>query len=246
MADNYPNREALTSSTFVELVDTIVSDFDVIDLLTVLSSRCVELLGVAAAGILLADEAGNLRVMAASTDQIGLLELFQIQNDEGPCLDCYATGQQVAVSNLAAGSRWPKFTDESLAAGYQSVCAIPLRLKHRVLGCLNLFIAEPVALVARDVALAQALADVASISIIQDEATRQATIREGQLQHALTSRIAIEQAKGALSQSSGYDMAQCFDLLRDYARRNNRRLTDVASDISSRRLDPSVVTQRVE
>jgi GAF domain-containing protein len=225
------HRQALTATTFVEIVDTLVSDFDVIDVLTTLTSRCVQLLGASAAGILLADEHRQLRVMGASTEQIALLELFQIQNDEGPCLDCFNTGQVVSASDLNAPSKWPLFALESVHAGYASVCAVPMRLKFVVLGCLNLFRREPIPLSAADIALAQALADVASITIIQDRAIREAAVREGHLQHALNSRIAIEQAKGMIAERANVDMDEAFSRLRAFARNNNRGLTEVAKAI---------------
>jgi len=224
-----PDRSALTAVAFVEIVDTLVGDFDVIDVLTSLTSRCVELLEVSAAGILLADETGRLRVIGASTEQIGLLELFQLQNDEGPCLDCFRTGEVVSHSHLLGESPWPSFSAESVRLGYASVCAIPLRLQDVVLGCLNLFQVGSVPLSQLDVSLARALADVASIAVVQDQATRQAAIREGQLRHALVSRIAIEQAKGMLAEFGGVDMDQAFNRLRAFARSSNRKLTEVAA-----------------
>ena len=211
------NRQALTATTFVEIVDTLVDDFDVIEVLTLLTSRSVELLEAAAAGILLADSEGQLRVIGASTEQVGLLELFQIQNDEGPCLDCYNTGAVVRSSSLDEISPWPRFAQESVRAGLPSVCAVPLRLKDLILGCLNLFMSEPIGLSDSEILLAQALADVASIAIVQDQATRQAAIREGHLQHALTSRISIEQAKGMISERGHVDMDEAFNRLRSYA-----------------------------
>ena len=225
------NRQALTATTFVEIVDTLVDDFDVIEVLTVLTSRSVELLEAAAAGILLVDTDGHLRVIGASTEQVGLLELFQIQNDEGPCLDCFRTGTVVSAANLSATSSWPQFAEESLQAGFASVCAVPLRLKDLILGCLNLFISEPVALSDGEVALAQALADVASIAIVQDMANREAAVREGHLQHALNSRIVIEQAKGMIAERGGVDMVDAFTRLRSFARGNNRGLTEVAEGL---------------
>jgi GAF domain-containing protein len=225
------NRQALTATTFVEIVDTLVDDFDVIEVLTVLTARSVELLEAAAAGILLVDTEGHLRVMAASTEQVGLLELFQIQNDQGPCLDCFRAGAVVADSNLGAASPWPQFADESVRAGFPSVCAVPLRLKDLVLGCLNLFMSEPVALSAGEIALAQALADVACIAIVQDQATREAAIREGHLQHALNSRIVIEQAKGMIAERGSIDMDDAFARLRTFARSHNRGLTEVAEGL---------------
>lgn len=221
-------RQTLTATAFVEIVDTLVGEFDVIEVLTVLTSRCVELVGAAAAGILLADSDGHLRVVGASTEQIQLLELFQVQNDEGPCLDCFHTGQVVLHSDLDTNSPWPLFSAECTTAGFASVCAVPLRLRAHTLGCLNMFMPEPGGLTDTDVALAQALADVASIAIIQDQATRDAAIREGHLQHALTSRIAIEQAKGMIAERGSIDMDEAFSRLRAYARHNNRGLTEVA------------------
>ena len=223
--------QTLTATTFVEIVDALVGDFDVIDVLTLLTARCVELLDAAAAGILLADSDGHLCVVGASTEQIHLLELFQIQNDEGPCFDCYQTGEVVLHSDLDTPSPWPGFAAECTQAGFRSVCAVPMRYRAHTLGCLNLFMFEPGGLTDQEVALAQALADVASITIVQDQATRDAAIREGHLQHALTSRIAIEQAKGMLAERNNIDMDQAFARLRTYARSNNLGLTHVAEAI---------------
>jgi GAF domain-containing protein len=226
-------RQTLTAATFVEIVDTLVGEFDVIDLLTTLTSRCVELLDASAAGILLADSEGRLRVIGASTEQINLLELFQIQNDQGPCLDCFTSGKVVLDVDLHDESPWPQFAAVSINAGFAAVCAVPLRLKDIVLGCLNLFMAEPIPLSSSDIALAQALADVASIAIVQDQATREAARREGHLRHALTSRIAIEQAKGMVAERAGVDMSDAFARLRSYARNQRVGLTDVADALIS-------------
>jgi GAF domain-containing protein len=219
-------RQAPTATAFVEIVETLVSEFDVMEVLTVLASRCVELLGAAAAGILLADADGQLRVIGASTEQIQLLELFQIQNDQGPCLDCFRTKMVVLRSDLVAVSPWPLFASECAKAGFGSVCAVPLRLKAHILGCLNLLMPEPGGPSDTAVTLAQALADVASIAIIQDQASRDASTREGHLQHALNSRIAIEQAKGMIA-----DMDEAFSRLRSFARNRNRGLTEVAASL---------------
>jgi GAF domain-containing protein len=217
-----------TASTFVEVVDTLVRDFDVIEVLTVLTSRCVELLEAAAAGILLADDDQNLRVVGASNEQIHLLELFQIQNEEGPCLDCFRTGKPVSVADLRAASPWPKFSTECLEAGFPSVCAVPLRLKHATLGCLNLFMDEPVGLSVAEVALAQALADVASITMVQDEAAREAASHHAQMRRTLEGRIAIEQAKGMIAESAGMGMDEAFACLRSFARANGQGPTALA------------------
>jgi len=224
-------REARSSATFVQLVNTLVGDFDLIEVLTILTARSVDVLDASAAGILLADPQNRLRVMAASSEQIELLELFQVQNDEGPCLDSYQSGQVVAAEDLRRDDRWPAFAPECVAAGFPSVVAVPLRLETRRLGCLNLFMAEPTPRSDADHSLALAFADVATITIVQDEARRAAAIREATLQHALDSRIAIEQAKGMIAQSTGGDMDAAFAQLRSYARNNNRQLTQVAVSI---------------
>ncbi len=237
-------RQALTAATFVEIVDTLVDDFDVIEVLTQLTTRSVELLEASAAGILLADAEGQLRVIGASTEQVGLLELFQIQNDEGPCLDCYRTGTVVLSDTLDASSRWPLFATESVREGFHAVCAVPLRLRDLILGCLNLFISEPVGLSEGEVALAQALADVASIAIVQDMATREAAIREGHLQHALNSRIVIEQAKGMIAERGKVDMHDAFTRLRRFARNNNRGLTEVAEELVAGTLGIELFSER--
>jgi len=229
--DRATTRQTLTATAFVEIVETLVGEFDVIDVLTTLTSRCVELLGAAAAGILLADSNGRLCVIGASTEQIQLLELFQVQNDEGPCFDCFHTGEVVLHSDLDTWSPWPLFAAECTAAGYGSVCAIPLRLKSHVLGCVNMFMSGSGGLSHTDVALAQALADVASIAIVQDQATRDAVTREGHLQHALNSRIVIEQSKGMIAEHTATNMDEAFARLRAYARSNNLGLTAVAKGI---------------
>jgi GAF domain-containing protein len=242
VSDHTASTQTLTATTFVEIVDALVGDFDVIDVLTLLTARCVELLDAAAAGILLADSDGHLCVVGASTEQIHLLELFQIQNDEGPCFDCYQSGQVVLHSDLDTVTPWPGFAAECTAAGYRSVCAVPLRHRSATLGCLNLFMSEPGGLTDEDVALAQALADVASITIVQDQAIRDAAIREGHLQHALTSRIAIEQAKGMLAERNNVDMDEAFSRLRAYSRNNNRGLTNVAEAVVAGTIDIDAIT----
>ena len=237
-------REALATRTFVELVDSMVEDFDVIDLLTLLSSRALALLDAAAVGILLADEHGRLRVIAASAEDAELLELFQVQNDQGPCLDCYTSGTVVTTPDLRELSQWPLFAKEAVGLGFRSVCAVPLRLRTEVLGCLNLFMIQPGGLSSLDLTLAQALADVSSIAMVQDRALQDSTTREQQLQHALESRIVIEQAKGMVAERTGTDLAEAFDLIRAHARNTNLRLTDVAQGMLDRTIPVSALLAR--
>lgn len=225
-------RESLVSQTFLQLADTLVADFDIIDLLTMLSDRCVELVDADAAGILLADGDGNLRVMAASSEQARLLELFQLQNEEGPCLEAYSSGQAITSTDLRATLElWPRFTPYAVGAGFESVYAIPMRLRSAIIGALNLFRAAPGPMPEADERLARAIADMASIAILHDQATRETQIREGHLQHALDSRVVIEQTKGILAERAHVDMATAFNLLRAHARNNNLQLTVVAAQV---------------
>jgi GAF domain-containing protein len=217
----------------VELADNLVSDFDVTELLTVLTDRCVDVLDVAAAGIMLASPAGDLRVMASSSEEMRLLELFELQSQEGPCLDCYTTGQPVVNVDLAGDDPgWPQFAQRATAAGFRSVHALPMRLRGTVLGALNMFHVDTGQMRPADIAAAQALADVATIAILQHRAATEAKLLNEQLSEALNTRIVIEQAKGMIAQLRGVDMETAFAALRDHARTHNLRLTDVARDVT--------------
>ena len=219
----------LLSETFVELTDTMVADFDVIDFLHVLTDRSVQLLDVSAAGLLLADPRGELRVVAASSQAARLLELFQLQNDQGPCLDCFRAGQPVAAADLAAaGDAGRGSRAAARQAGFAAVQALPMRLRDQVIGALNLFRAGPGPFDPADVRVGQALADVATISLLHERGMRRSDALNEQLQTALNSRVIIEQAKGKLAERLHLDMDQAFTLLRDNARSRNRRLSDLA------------------
>ena len=227
-------RESLLSHTFLQLADTLVDDFDIIDLLTILVDRCLELVDADAAGILLVDTAGNLRVMAASSEQARLLELFQLQNEEGPCLEAYSSGQAVVDTELReALERWPRFTPYAVGAGFESAYALPLRLRGTVIGALNLFRSTTGPMPDADVHLAQALADIASIAILQAKAIQDAQQRDDQLQHALDSRVIIEQAKGMLAERAHIDVDTAFKRIRTQARNTNTQLTTIAAQIVS-------------
>ena len=218
----------LLSATFVELTDTMVADFDLIDFLHVLTQRSVELLDVSAAGLLLADPRGELRVVAASSEAARLLELFQLQSDQGPCLDCFRSGQPVACIDLSADPRWPQFAQQAGQAGFAAVQALPMRLRDQVIGALNLFRGTVGAFDPEVVHVGQALADVATISLLHDRSMRRTDTLNEQLQTALNSRVVIEQAKGKLAERLGIDVTQAFTLLRDQARNRNQRLSDLA------------------
>ena len=225
-------REALLARALVELADTLVADFDVVELLTLLADRCVDVLDVGAAGLMLVSPDGDLRVMASSSEAMRVLELFELQSREGPCLDCYRTGQPVVNQDLATvNGRWPRFAPEALAAGFHSVHALPMRLRGTVIGALNLFYAEPGEMRPADVAAAQAMADVATIGVLQHRAALEAQVLNEQLNHALNSRIVIEQAKGIIAERESLNMEQAFSALRNHARYHNLRLVDVAGDV---------------
>lgn len=236
------SRGTQLARTFVDVSDTLVLDFDVVDFLSVLAGRCVELLGVSEAGLMLADSEGVLRVAASSSDTMNLLELFELQHHDGPCVDCYRTKAPVREDDLHdAVNRWPRFTPEAIAAGFSSAYALPMRLRDQVIGSLNLLRAEPGVLDGDELLVAQALADVATIGILQHRAASENRLITEQLQYALNSRIVIEQAKGVLSARADLDMDEAFTSMRRYARNNGQRLTDVARAIAQGSLAATTV-----
>ncbi len=222
-------NQELLSDTFVDLADTMVADFDVIDFLHLLSDRAVQLLGASAAGVMLADPRGQLRLVAASSEAVRLLEIFQLEGEEGPCLETVRTGQPVIEPDLKhAQDRWPLFTPAALQAGFTAVHALPMRLREQVLGGLNLFRDRPGPFDPADMRIGQALADTATIGLLHERNLRRAEIVGEQLQAALNSRVVIEQAKGKLSERLNVDMQSAFTTLRNYARDHNLRLSEVA------------------
>jgi transcriptional regulator with GAF, ATPase, and Fis domain len=240
------SRQRQINGAFVLLADTLVQDFDLVDLLDRLARICVETLGCDAAGVLIADQRGQLRVMSSSSELMQSLELYEVQNEEGPCLDCFRSGHEVAVTSLeSATQRWPRFAVKALDAGFSSVQALPMRLRAETIGALNLFYATPVALSDDDVDVAQALADVATIGILQNRAiTRRETLAE-QLQTALNSRLAIEQAKGRLAERGSLEVEPAFIVLRDFCRSRNLPLSETARRIVTGELDADVVLGRI-
>jgi GAF domain-containing protein len=222
------------AAAFVELADNLVDDFDALDLLHVLTSRSVELLGVAAAGILLRDEGKRLQLVASSSLKAQQLEVFELQNNEGPCWVCFQTGEPVFVPRLAdAEERWPRFVPAAMAAGFSNVTALPMRLRRQVIGGLNLFgTGEGPMIQDQELPIAQSLADAATIAILQDRLARSRDLLNEQLQSALTSRVMIEQAKGALSRHLGVTTGEAFEVLRSRARSTRRRLSDLAEEVA--------------
>ena len=235
-------REAEVNSAFVALASRLVDGYDVVDLLGELTERCTSLLDIASAGLLLADAAGTLHVLAASSERTRLLEVFQLQRSQGPCRDCFLSGRPVSVADLdAMQGRWPEFVPAARALGFASVHALPMRLQDQVLGALGLFGTSVGALEDDDLALGQALADVASVALVQDLAAREAGAYNAQLQTALQSRVVLEQAKGVLAQVGGLDVADAFTALRRYARSRGIMLSAVAQAVVARELDARAV-----
>ena len=232
-------READVVKALVEMADTLVDDYEVVDLLTGLADRCVSLLDVSAAGVMLASPEGSLGLVASSSEAMRLLELFELQTQEGPCLDAFRTGQSVEHENLQAGSgRWPSFSAAALQAGFASALALPLRLREATLGALNLLRVTRTPMDEADVIVARAFADLATLSIIQHRTAAESQRLNEQLSAALTSRVVIEQAKGVIAERADVDLAEAFSRLRSYARNHNRRLTDVARAAIDGTLDP--------
>ena len=224
-------REDILVKTFLELADTLVSDFDIVDVTQTLVERCFELFG-AAAGVLISDGDGNLRVFSTSSDQLRIVELFEVQAHEGPCLDCYRRGLPVINQNLArARGQWTRFVPVALGAGFQSVHAVPIRLREQVVGALSVFRSDPGPLDPTDVVIAQGFADAIAIAILQTRALKDAQSLAGQLQDALDSRVLIEQAKGMLAERANESVSEAFIRLRRYARGHNEKLSAVSEAI---------------
>ena len=245
MGDPANGRDARLARRFVSLADTLVDDFDLVELLDRLVRSCVDLLEVTAAGLLIMDQHGTLHPLAASTEATRVLELFQLQNDEGPCLDCVRTGEVISVPDIReVADRWPRFAQAALESGFDSVHALPMRLRRDTIGSLNLFTTGRPPLAENEQRIAQALADVATIGIMQQRSISRASQLAEQLQRALDSRIVIEQAKGMLAEYGGVDMDVAFDALRGHARRNNLRLGELANSLVHGGVGPGDIVSR--
>ena len=238
-------REQRIVETFVELADTTVDDFDVVEFLHRLAERCVELLDCTEAGLLLADAAGVLRVMASSSERSDALDLLQTQHDEGPCFECFCRGESVSSVDLGQDTgRWPTFSPAAVRRGFCSVQALPMRVHGTTVGALNLFRSAPGGLGERDLPLGQGMADIAAVALLQERSVRESRTVVDQLQGALSSRVVIEQAKGVLAERANISLDAAFGRLRGYARRNNHRLSDVANELIDGRLEPAALAER--
>jgi hypothetical protein len=240
------NREQRVAEAFVSLADTLVDDYDYdpMEMLTRLVGYCVELLSVDAGSVVLADPGGARQVAASSNEDARSVALMELRDNEGPCLDCYRGGAPVNAPDLRrSAGRWPAFVTDALREPvFHGVAALPLRRRQQVIGALNLWRRRAGPLPAADLPLGQALATMATIAILHDRALRQLRVHNKQLQTALTSRLVLEQAKGMLAQHAGLPMAQAFEAMHRYARSHQRRLPEVARELTERTLDPSAIT----
>ena len=235
--DALTGREHAVTAAFVSIANSLVEGYDIVELYSGLTRDCAAVLDIAAAGLLLVDLGGVLRVVGASSEAARNMELFMLQRKEGPCMDCFISGTAVSVDDLrSAGGRWPHLVPAALSAGIRSVHALPMRLRGTMLGTLGLFGAHPGSLTPRDLMLGQALAHVASVALVADRAAADKNVLNDQLQTALNSRIVLEQAKGILAEGGRLDMETAFGVLRRYARDHNRRLSDIAAAIVGRSL----------
>jgi GAF domain-containing protein len=237
-----PTREGKLSAAFVKLADSLVADFDIVDLLQTLIETCTDILDAQAAGLLLRNAAGQLEVVVSTTEEANFVEVVELGAAAGPCWECANTGEPIMVADIGAlGNRWPDFRRAALARGFLSAHATPLRLRDVVIGTMNLFGTKKGAMSDEDIAAAQALSDVATIGILSQRATVEREAITTQLQRALDSRVVIEQAKGVLAQSTGVSMDVAFTALRAYARSNNLNLHAVAVALVERRLLPALL-----
>lgn len=233
------------AQVFVELADTLVDQFDLVDFLHTLTDRSVELLGVQAAGLMIADQRGDLQVLASSSEAARLLEVFELQNSEGPCYDCFHGGEPVVnVALDDVRERWPRFQAAASEAGFRSAHALPMRLRGRMVGAINLFCTDRLTLDADDQAVGQGLADVATIGLLQERAVREHEVLAEQLQTALNSRVLIEQAKGMLAERGGMSTQEAFSMMRAHARSSGLLLSAAAAGVIDGSIDAGVLVAR--
>jgi ANTAR domain/GAF domain len=237
-------QEEWLARTFVELADTLVADFDVVEFLTVLVARCTAFLDGPEVGLSVADRDGKLRVLASSTQRMKVLELVEVQNDEGPCRDSFHTGQQIINQRVdAVESRWPLFTPLAQAAGFLMLHAVPMRLRGQSIGAINIFDSNLREMTAHEAAIVQAFADVATIGILQERSAADSAALTTQLNRVLATRVVIEEANGVVAEHLKTTMDEAFTLLRTYSRRENRRLTDVARSIAEGTIAPASLSK---
>jgi len=237
-------REAVLARAFVRLADTLASDFDIVDFLHGLSADSVKILRAEAAGVMLADPRGGLRLIASSDERTRLLELFELQGAQGPCLDAFSSGRAVQADATDSRARWPVFATQASGAGFRVMCAVPLRVRADIIGALNLFRSSEEPFTRTEMEIAQAMAEMAAIGLIQERALRERNLLAEQLQAALQSRVIIEQAKGMLAEYLAVTVDEAFRLLRNYSRDHNRKLSEIASDVVDRTIPSAALGRR--
>lgn len=224
---------------FLELAETLVSDYDLVDFLHLVSVHGVEALGVEAVGLLLAHNNGNLNVIASSCEKTPVPELLALQTGEGPVLECYRTGRQVTCADLSSrADRWPRFAPPALDAGFAAAYALPMRLPGAAIGAMSILTATRGDLDSGLLSVAQALTDVAAVGVLNAATDRRKEPPTRQLQTTLNNRVTIEQAKGVLAQRCGVSVGEAFELLYRYARARRQKLTDVAKAVIGN--DPAI------
>ncbi|MCS5721034.1 GAF and ANTAR domain-containing protein [Herbiconiux sp. CPCC 203407] len=230
------SRDARLSAAFVKVADTLVDDYDVVDLLDTLVQVCTDLVDSDAGGLLITDPDGWLQLIASTNEEAEFVEVIQLNAGEGPCVESFKTGEGVTIPDISEEDRWPAFCAAALQQGFQSMHAFPLRLRGQTIGAMGLLSNTTGELSESNLAVAQALADVATIGILQERPLRDTTLVTDQLQRALDSRVIIEQAKGVIAAQTGANLHTAFAILRDYARSNHLNLSTVAEEVAERTL----------
>jgi GAF domain-containing protein len=239
-------REERINDAFVRVAGTLVDNYDVLDLLSTLMNTCTDLLGVQAGGILIADGAGELELVASTSEEAEIVEIMIVAAGAGPCVDCFNTGASVSVADIETDTgQWPRFRRSALEQGFRAAHATPLRLHGEVIGAMNLLSTGAGALSARDSQLAQALADVATVGILHERSFREPGIVAAQLHFALDTRILVEQAKGVLAQVRSCTMTEAFNALRSYAREHDTTLRAAAEGVVNRTISAESLPTRV-
>lgn len=234
---NEMSREQRINEAFVKVADTLMNSYDVVDLLATLVDECVDLLDIEAGGLLIADDAGDLQLIASSSEDAEFVEVMQLAAGAGPCVECYETGESLSVGDIGTAEKWPEFREEALQRGFLSVHAVPMRVRGELIGAMNLLGAQKGEMSERDARLAQALADVSVIGILQERSLREPRMIKDQVQFALDTRVVVEQAKGVLAQKRSVGMNEAFQMLRGHARENKMPLRSVAEKVIDRSID---------
>jgi GAF domain-containing protein len=217
---------------FATLADSLVAGYEVLDILQTLVDACHDTLDVDSAGILLANSSGGLEVVASTSEANALIETMQLDADAGPCVDSFRSRSVVSLPDVERSpDKWNKFAATALSVGIHSVYAIPLRLRETTIGTLNLMRTERGELNQHDIRAAQAFADVATIGILQERTLRDASVVRDQLQHALNSRVVIEQAKGVVAETANISVEEAFTVIRNLARSKQLALRSVAEQL---------------